>query len=1403
MQWLGAYTGDGCTNRDHGIRMCIPKTDRVRGHYADLAERLFTKQTAWPTNRKATDGLTGEMVRLRGEGLTYRQIVNRMGLTLHPMSVRDRIKYAQREYGQDRAPVVVAETRNGFQFGSKEAVTWHHDMGVTGAAKTKRVPGWVFGLREDLRLAYLAGVVDTDGSVGKDGRLVIHFANRDLVHDVRMLLVSCGIQCSNIAKYGYTQAALPNPGSQESYEAWRFTASSAVQVARIPFADPLYRARVEANLHRFKADGGTGPGEELGFYTIRSIELEPAEPVYDIEVEDGHSFLVDGVVVHNSNYGMARRKFGDHWGHPQWRSAAQALSSLVDPPSPDVRLGVNTKGIAFLREDAKDLAEIEQIKASTLSTLIMAGYEPDSCVAAVEAEDLTLLKHSGLTSVQLVPPGQDPSVMAEEEAADAEEYDVLLDEFRAELFDDDEIQRDRFAWLKDEIQRRRYYGSLPGERVESGHVGGGQFKELHKRALDAIRRWIADGAPSDADPLEGWKQPQLKKAAEQLGIEVPPRSSPPKLKSAILAHARGDRTPNAKAPAKKATPRAPAKKAAPKPDSVQSARDRQSAIAHARVDGRALRRQFDELAAKVPGKTVPAQEALGRGRLRFGAGDPPGEIAEDLRQAADALEDRQTFGLISPLHFTPAQIEAQRRSDVTGLRRLAKALDKLKPAGPAPGPDSVATARERQAQIDTARMARAEAAVERLRDVTDYAEARELLLSTTSEDDRQLAWHRFVQTPQQRLAVSSEETDETITNRLISSLVPEARRREGPAPIVATQRDAFWGLSKERRARVRERVTDVKSRDQWEAALQAEAPGELESSKERHRAADARLEAARERQAQIDTARTYGDLAAELDELANNEVSAKTLASRIDAFGARHPELTEELAPIRAADPADARRLARELAESHGVKITGQAGDVVPLDRKLHAPIDNTLSGGNVEVIRPGYEITLPDGEVVKVRAKVDRAPDAPAGRPERTRVNSTPKAEPKATPPNPQSPWGQIRDDPRFRWSSVHGRMGNLDQVDAVYVADTREDARAYLETRDDEQLYRIGTAVDIDMRGLDPERDRGAYIERLIDQIREPESAAPDLSSLDTEDLRDTLDLKKLPELKEMLRQRGLKVSGRKRELVDRLVAHERGGTTPDVRALDLGESPTRPSGLPADRKPQSGDFDDLADRVQGKSEGQILEILQDLNATELARLARKFSGSRGGGGLGGSQYKPKGIAIPTDLTLDERRRWLAQRLTAPGWNWRSETPDPDDITRANYDESEDDEPDEDDPGEPGDEQRARAQSLMDEIDDEDEEEPEDEYEAYRAAGMDTNPGGERLHLWWTKGPGLRRWVGSPHPWTTLYRQLLEKVGSPGKAKRMASRWFIEVFGYAAGSDKHRVASGKPPRGDRIGPG
>lgn len=91
-------------------------------------------------------------------------------------------------------------------------------------------------------------------------------------------------------------------------------------------------------------------------------------------------------------------------------------------------------------------------------------------------------------------------------------------------------------------------------------------------------------------------------------------------------------------------------------------------------------------------------------------------------------------------------------------------------------------------------------------------------------------------------------------------------------------------------------------------------------------------------------------------------------------------------------------------------------------------------------------------------------------------------------------------------------------------------------------------------------------------------------------------------------------------------------------------------------------------------------------------------------------------------------------------------------------------------------------------------------------RALGHDVTPGHDQLHHWWTRGPGLARWIGSPHQFTTLRAELAEATKgsvSPGELDRMASAWVHEVTGFWPGSDMHRVEEGHKPRGHRIGPG
>lgn len=108
-----------------------------------------------------------------------------------------------------------------------------------------------------------------------------------------------------------------------------------------------------------------------------------------------------------SNYGQARRRFADGTMHPLWQNAAGSLGILLDNPAPRfaTRLWYDTRNVAFLREDEKDAAEIQSTRAATIGRLLDSGYEAKSVVAAVEANDFSLLTHSGMFSVQLQPPG--------------------------------------------------------------------------------------------------------------------------------------------------------------------------------------------------------------------------------------------------------------------------------------------------------------------------------------------------------------------------------------------------------------------------------------------------------------------------------------------------------------------------------------------------------------------------------------------------------------------------------------------------------------------------------------------------------------------------------------------------------------------------------------------------------------------------------------------------------------------------------------------------------------------------------------------------------------------------------------------------------------------------------------
>ena len=107
-----------------------------------------------------------------------------------------------------------------------------------------------------------------------------------------------------------------------------------------------------------------------------------------------------------SNYGMARRAYIDSTLWDLWSNISGALQSIIPTPG-GARLWVDGRRIPLLKEDEKAIAEIQQMDAGAINTLVTAGYDPVSVVDAVTSKDLSRLQHSGLYSVQLQAPGSE------------------------------------------------------------------------------------------------------------------------------------------------------------------------------------------------------------------------------------------------------------------------------------------------------------------------------------------------------------------------------------------------------------------------------------------------------------------------------------------------------------------------------------------------------------------------------------------------------------------------------------------------------------------------------------------------------------------------------------------------------------------------------------------------------------------------------------------------------------------------------------------------------------------------------------------------------------------------------------------------------------------------------------
>jgi hypothetical protein len=193
-----------------------------------------------------------------------------------------------------------------FKFGSKAAHIFFKQFGQS--APNKKIPWWVFDLPRDYLMELIKGFWRGDGSYSCKDHLTFYSSSPHLIEGLYVILEKCGYICS---KKKYFEDKLGEITSQ-------------IKGRKNPIIrqHPLYKLDLGGKqMQKLYQDLGIEPSKEIQkflrnrkrtyqiaynkenyiLYPIRKIEKAKVKhiKVYNLEVEDTHSYMVNGFLCHN------------------------------------------------------------------------------------------------------------------------------------------------------------------------------------------------------------------------------------------------------------------------------------------------------------------------------------------------------------------------------------------------------------------------------------------------------------------------------------------------------------------------------------------------------------------------------------------------------------------------------------------------------------------------------------------------------------------------------------------------------------------------------------------------------------------------------------------------------------------------------------------------------------------------------------------------------------------------------------------------------------------------------------------------------------------------------------------------------------------------------------------------
>ncbi|HKJ37479.1 MAG TPA: LAGLIDADG family homing endonuclease, partial [Anaerolineales bacterium] len=211
--------------------------------------------------------------------------------------------------GQRRAyPVGITnvDERDEARVASDRLRDWAAQYGIT-KEKKHLVPSAVFAGSEDIQRGFLQALFTADGQVNDGGAkgcsVRLSSSHLPLLKDVQRLLLNLGV-ASRIYENRRLAGYRPMPdgkGGTKNYftQPQHDLAISKTNLIRFANEIGFLTEAKQSKLVDYLSRMVRGPYEEPFLATVFVIEPDGVEPVYDLHQPDTHSFIANGLVVHN------------------------------------------------------------------------------------------------------------------------------------------------------------------------------------------------------------------------------------------------------------------------------------------------------------------------------------------------------------------------------------------------------------------------------------------------------------------------------------------------------------------------------------------------------------------------------------------------------------------------------------------------------------------------------------------------------------------------------------------------------------------------------------------------------------------------------------------------------------------------------------------------------------------------------------------------------------------------------------------------------------------------------------------------------------------------------------------------------------------------------------------------